>query len=91
MFPQSSGDTVHFSTGAVSEETISGRRIVVVATTVLTVDSLGRPKRRLRERYSPGLLTATGGVFEVPDATAAGGWREERAFELREVRKQPGR
>jgi hypothetical protein len=89
-FPQASGDTVRYSTGALTEEVISGRRLAVVPTTVLTVDSLGRPRRRLRERYSPSLVTATGGVFERPDSAATNGWRVEQAFELRAIRSGPG-
>ena len=77
---------MRYETGAVAEEVIGGLRIAVVATTVTTIDSSGRPKRRLRERYAIGLATATGGVFEVPDATAPDGWRAEQAFELRAIR-----
>jgi len=71
-----------YETGGVAEERISGVGIPVVATTVTTRDSVGRAIRRLRERYSVGLMTATGGVFEVPDSTAASGWRTELAFDL---------
>jgi len=84
--PRPNGDQVRYETGAVAEELIGALRIAVVATTVTTVDSSGRPKRRLRERYAVGLATATGGVFEVPDATAPDGWRTEQAFELRAIR-----
>ncbi|MGH2609056.1 MAG: hypothetical protein ACRDHF_08190, partial [Tepidiformaceae bacterium] len=80
------GDTVHFATEDVAEETVAGRRLVVVHTTVTTVDSLGRAKRRLRERYAPTLATATGGRFEVPDPAAPQGWRVEQEFELRAIR-----
>jgi len=80
------GDTVHYATGDVAEETVSDRRLAVVHTTVTTVDSVGRPRRRLRERYAPSLATATGGRFEVPDAAAPGGWRVEQEFELRAIR-----
>ena len=85
-FPRPGGDTVRYETTEPGEEVISGRRIRVLGTTVTTVDSLGRPKRRLRERYAPGLATATGGRFEVPDASAPGGWRTEQEFELSIIR-----
>lgn len=85
-FPRPGGDTVRYHTSQAGEEVISGRRIRVIQTDVITVDSLGRPKRRLRERYAPGLATATGGRFEVPDASAPGGWRTEQEFELKIIR-----
>ncbi len=83
--PRAGGDTVRYTTDVLTVETISGVRLPVLATTVMTVDSLGRPKRRLRERYALTLATATGGVFEVPDSTAPGGWRHEQTFELRAI------
>jgi hypothetical protein len=82
---RANGDTVRYSTDTLTTETISGLRVVVLPTTVLTVDSLGRPKRRLRERYSLSLASATGGTFEVPDAAAVGQWRAEQSFELRRL------
>ena len=85
-FLRAGGDTVRYETIRMGEEVISGRRIRVVETTVTTVDSLGRPKRRLRERYAPSLATATGGVFEVPDPSSPGGWRTEQEFELSVIR-----
>ena len=85
-FPRAGGDTVRYETMEPLEEVISGRRIRVLETTVTTLDSLGRPKRRLRERYAPALVPATGGRFEVPDAAAPGGWRIEQAFELSVIR-----
>ncbi len=88
---QPGGDRVRYETGARAEETISGLVIAVVPTTILTTDSLGAPKRRLRERYALSLTTATGGVFEVPDSAAAGGWRASQAFELREIRRHRSR
>ncbi len=83
---QPSGDVVRYETGEAAEEKISGRAIPVVHTTVTTLDSTGRPKRRLRERYALSLTTATGGTFEVPDSILAGEWRSQRRFELREIR-----
>jgi hypothetical protein len=79
------GDTVRFETGAPAQETVSGLPLQVVPTTVTTTDSLGRPKRRLRERYALTLATATGGVFETPDSTAPGAWVARQAFELRRI------
>lgn len=83
---RSNGDTVRYATDSITHESISGRRIAVLGTTVTTVDSLGRPKRRLRERYALSLTTATGGRFEAPDQAVPGGWRMEQEFELREIR-----
>lgn len=87
IFPRRTGDTVTYETGDPSVETISGVRVGVIPTTVLTVDSLGRPRTRLRERFSTGLNTATGGTFEVPDSS--GGWRTNLRFELLEIRPRP--
>jgi hypothetical protein len=83
--PRANGDTVRYTTESLTEETISGVRVPVLPTVVLTVDSLGRPKRRLRERYAVSLVSATGGTFEVPDASGPGGWRAEQVFELRRI------
>ena len=85
-FNRPNGDKVRYETIDTREEQISGLTIPVVLTTVTTTDSLGRPKRRLRERYSIGLATATGGVFEIPDSSQAGSWRTQQTFELREIR-----
>ena len=85
-FARPGGDTARYHTSQAGEEVVSGRRLRVIQTEVLTVDSLGRPKRRLRERYAPGLATATGGRFEVPDPSAPGGWRTEQEFELSVIR-----
>ena len=84
--PRPDGDTLHYTTASLSEEEISGVRLSVVNTTVTTIDAAGQTKRRLIERYSATLTTATGGRFEVPDAKAPGGWRTEQQFELREIR-----
>jgi hypothetical protein len=81
--PRANGDTVRFTTDTLTYETISGMRVAVLPTTVLTVDSLGRAKQRLRERYAVSLATATGGVFEAADGN--GGWRPEQLFELRRL------
>ena len=84
---QANGDVVRYETGAWAEETVSGRPIAVLPTTVTTADSLGRPSRRLRERYALSLATATGGVFETADPAAPGGWQPRQEFELREIRQ----
>ncbi|MGQ0639598.1 MAG: hypothetical protein ACT4P6_02340 [Gemmatimonadaceae bacterium] len=79
---RANGDTVRYTTETRTSETVSGIQLVVLPTTVLTVDSLGRPKRRLRERYALSIATAVGGVFEVPDPDTPGAWRPEQRFEL---------
>ena len=84
------GDTVHYVTAAISREVIGSVSFDVVHTTVTTVDSLGRPKARLRERYAIALLTATGGAFESPDPTANDGWVRRRTFSLSAVAAPPG-
>ncbi len=71
-----------YTTGAEREETIGNLRVRVVETTIVTTDTAGRVVRRLRERYAPALGTATWGVFEVPDASADGGWRVQVEFTL---------
>jgi hypothetical protein len=82
---QANGDSVRYETGTNATETVSGLAIPVVHTTVTTTDSLGRPKRRLRERYALTLVTATGGVFETPDTNRPGGWVPAQRFELRAI------
>ena len=84
--PRPNGDTLHYKTTSITEEVVSGVRLPVVNTTMTTIDAAGKPKRRLVERYSVTLTTATGGRFEAPDSNAAGGWRTEQQFELREIR-----
>ena len=79
---QPSGARVVYTTGAVEADTISGRTLSVVVTRVSTFDSTGREVRRLDERYAPGLLTATSGVFAVPDSAREGEWRTTRSFRL---------
>jgi hypothetical protein len=80
------GDIVRYETEEAGQETISGRTIPVIHTTVTTADSTGRAKRRLRERYAVSLITATGGAFETADSTRTGHWLVQRRFELREIR-----
>jgi hypothetical protein len=84
-----SGGSARYETEAARSETVDGIALEVIPTTVTTRDSTGRVIRRLRERFSVALLTATGGVFEVPDTTRPGGWRTERAFELVGIRRPP--
>lgn len=77
--------TTRYEAGAPGLEAISGRLIPVIHTTVVFFDKDGRPARRLRERYSTGLATATGGVFEVADPGAAGGYKPTLEFELVQI------
>ena len=56
--------------------------VEVIPTTLTTFDSTGKAIRRLRERFSVALATASGGVFEVVDSTQAGGWRLNQTFDL---------
>ena len=84
--PRPNGDTLHYSTSTISGEAINGVHLLIVNTTMTTVDATGQTTRRLVERYAASLTTATGGRFEVPDAKAPGGWRTEQEFELREIR-----
>jgi hypothetical protein len=86
--PRRVGGTVEFRTDGMSVDTVSGRVIPVLVTTVTTLDSLGRPVRRLRERYAIGLATATSGTFEIPDSGTTGVWRPQQMFELRAI-EQP--
>jgi hypothetical protein len=80
------GSTVRFEADSVVTETIGAIRVGVLPTTVTTRDPSGRIVRRLRERFSLGLATATGGVFEQRDTLAADGWRVIRRFELVGIR-----
>jgi hypothetical protein len=84
-----SGASSLFETTMFEVDTISGSALAVVPTTVTYRDSTGRAVRRLRERFSLDLLTATSGVFEVADATQAGGWRVERRFDLVAITSPP--
>jgi hypothetical protein len=88
-FVRANGSKVRYEVGGTGQERVPGLnvdRVPVVFTMVTTTDSLGRPVRRLRERYAIGLATATGGEFEVLDSTAPEGWRVEQRFKLREIR-----
>jgi hypothetical protein len=76
------GTSQEVTTGAVEVDTIDARRVVVVPTVLLTRGANGRPVRRLTERYAPSLATATAGVFETADSTAASGWRVVQRFAL---------
>jgi len=87
-FTRATGSRVRYETGKRSQERIQGLAdpVPVIHTIVTTMDSTGRPMRRLRELYAIGLLTAIGGEFEVPDSTEADGWRNEQTFRLQEIR-----
>ena len=76
------GISVRYDVAAASADTVSGIVLSVLPTTVSTIDSTGRTVRRLRERFSPAIATATWGVFEVADSTASNGWRTTREFKL---------
>jgi hypothetical protein len=84
--PQRDGGQVRFESAASTVEQIGTQSLEVIPTTVTTRDSTGTIVRRLRERFSVGLATATGGVFEVPDSSQAGGWRTVRSFEMTAIR-----
>jgi hypothetical protein len=91
-FTRANGSRVRYEVGGTGQERVLGLsvdRVPVVLTTVTTMDSAGRPVRRLRELYAIGLVTATSGEFEVPDSSAAEGWRVEQRFKLREIRLSP--
>src|SRR6185295_639021 len=80
--PQSNGGAPRYTTGDAGVATIGGHSFPYVETVVQTLDPAGTVIRRLRERYALSLTTALGGTFEVPDSSAAGGWRETQRFEL---------
>ena len=80
--PQPTGSSLEYSTGQLGDTTISGHRVAFVHTTIVTNDAQGRPVRRLTERYAVSLATALGGLFEIPDSTTAGAWKENQRFEL---------
>jgi hypothetical protein len=81
------GSTSVFVTDSLFVELAGGRAWDIVGTTVTTSDSAGRVVRRLREHFAPAILTATEGVFEVPDSTQPGGWRAVTRFRLDEIRR----
>lgn len=83
---RATGEVVTFTAGRRAVDTIGGRPVEVLETTVVTRDSLGRPVRRLRERYAPALITATSGIFETGDPSAPDGWRVTERFELVAIR-----
>ena len=80
--PRPSGARLDYATAQTGDTTISGHRVGFVHTTIITHDPQGRPIRRLTERYALALATALGGVFEVPDSSNAGAWRESQRFDL---------
>jgi hypothetical protein len=70
------------TTGPVEVDTIDAHRVLVVPTVLVTRGADRQPIRRLTERYAPSLATATAGVFEMADSSAAGGWRVVQRFTL---------
>jgi hypothetical protein len=92
--PQANGGRVQFAAAQPVLEWVRVERttspdsvaVRVIPTTVTTFDSTGKAIRRLRERFSVALATATGGVFEVADSSIAGGWRSSRKFDLVAIR-----
>ena len=81
------GGETRFVAGPPTVDTVNSMTFRVLPTEVITTDQLGQVVRRLRERFALDLATATGGVFEVPDATSQSGWRVERSFELVAIRQ----
>lgn len=79
------GTSSTFEVIAHGTESIDAHELSVIATIVTTRDSTGRVVRRLRERFSLALATATGGVFETPDSSSATGWRTVQALELTRI------
>ena len=84
--PERLGGAVAYTTGASGHERIGTLTVRIIPTTVLSRDFTGRVTRRLRERFSIGLATATGGIFEVPDSTVEGGRTVVQKFELVTIR-----
>ena len=78
--------TSRYETGAYSLEQISGIIVTVLLITVTFLDAAGKPSRRLRERYSIGLATATGGVFETAEDSSPGQFKPTLKFELIEIK-----
>jgi hypothetical protein len=79
--------TIHYESGAMTMDRISGTPVEVIPTTITIRDATGTVVRRVRERFSLGLATATGGVFEMPDSSAASGWRQEQRYEIINLRQ----
>lgn len=83
-----SGDIVHYETSGLEVRRITGAAAVAyLPTVIVTQNPAGIATRRLREHYSPALLTAIWGVFEEPDES--GGWTTVREFSLLVVRSSP--
>jgi hypothetical protein len=83
--PIARGGVVRYETRSFLDQTVSGTPVKVIQTVVITRDSTGRPRRRLREFYAPGLATATSGVFEEPDTAQAEGWKIQSSFKLARI------
>lgn len=80
--------TLLFETDSLDVQMAGGYAFDLLFTTITTMDSTGRAIRRLRESFAPALLTATEGTFEVPDSTAAAGWRVVSSFRLADIDPQ---
>lgn len=80
------GGRILYQTGRPEQAEVSGHRLTVIPTTIITFDSTGQAIRRLRERYALSLVTAVDGVFETVDS--AGGWRSHGRFTLVRIGKQ---
>jgi len=63
---------------------------VLVALSIVVMAVSAAHRRRLARGYSVTLATATGGRFDIPDASAPSGWRTEQRFELGEIRGPSG-
>jgi hypothetical protein len=79
------GVVSRYETGAMETDRVVGVEVQVLPTTVTTYDSDGRVIRRVRERYAPGLFTATTGVIERPDPDTVEGYRAELRFTLASI------
>ena len=60
------GGRVAYTSRGVEIDTVDGRPLLVVPTTVETFDRSGTLTQRLRERFAISLATATDGIFERP-------------------------
>ena len=88
--PGAGGGAIRYETTSPERDVVNGVELEVIPTTVLTIGADSLPIRRLRERFSVALATATAGVFEMPDSASPGGWRTMEEFRLVEIRR-PGR
>ncbi len=87
VLPRPNGGHATYAVAAVECDVVGDVRIATVVTTIVQSDSTGRALRRLRERYAPGLATATGGTFEIAEGQ---GWKVDRDFKLVALRYPSG-